>query len=235
MSSNGHVVAATWSAADFTDLDALNEPVLVDIFEGTKPPVLIDPRGYEQFVFLGDMGNPLIAEAVAVHQAEQREIQRAPDAAWVDRAVEIRAVNDKILAAILVAPKYCPRERLQHGRPPAGQLWWGSFNDTQRRLLVDFWHSGIEALKSVRAAAGPDEPAIRGGDGLPPTAQPDPDSASPAVGAVDAGRSGTPLAERAGDGREDSGSLSNTSPRSPDWGDRGRPVALNDRRDTVGG
>src|SRR5205814_9647057 len=112
MSSNGHVVAATWSAADFAELETLNEPVAVDIFEGKRPPVLIDPRGYEQFVFLGDMGNPLIAEAVKAHHAEQREIQRAPDAAWVDRAVEIRAVNDTILAAICVAPPYCPPERL---------------------------------------------------------------------------------------------------------------------------
>jgi hypothetical protein len=206
MQSNGHVVAATWSAADFADLEHLNEPVLVDIFEGKRPPVLIDPRGYEQFVFLGDMGNPLIAEAVAMHQAEQREIQRAPETAWVDRAIEIRAVNDKILAAILVEPRYCPRARLINGRPPAGQLWWGSFNDTQRRLLVDFWHSGIEALKSVRAPAVPDAPPAHDGDGVSPTAEPHPDPARAALGGLAAGRSGAALVERAGD-RGEGGSL----------------------------
>jgi hypothetical protein len=203
MSSNGHVVAVTWRAEDFAALERLNEPVLVDVFEGKKPPVLIDPRGYEQFVYLGDVSNPLIAEAVAAHQTQQRRLQKAGDTAWVDLAAEIRAVNDKILAAICLAPQYCPRERLVNGRPPPGQLWYGSFTDTQRRQLVDFWHSGVEALKPFRAAVPPDEHAAHSGERLSPVAEPDPDPPGAAVGAVDAGRSGDLLAERAGRGGED--------------------------------
>jgi hypothetical protein len=208
MSSNGHVVAATWSAADFADLDALNEPVSVDIFEGKKPPVIVDPRGYEQFVYLGDLGNPLVAEAVAAYQTQQRTMQREPDRSWVDQAIAIRGVNDKVLAAILIAPKYCPKERLVNGRPPPGQLWWGSFTDTQRRQLVDFWHSGVEALKPFRAAAPPDADAPPASDGVSSTAQPSPDPASPAVGPVVPERSGPTLVQRAGTvGEDGSGQL----------------------------
>lgn len=199
MTTNGHVVAATWTADDFTDLETLNAPVLVDIYEGAKPPVLIDPRGYEQFVFLGDLGNPLITEAVAAHQQEQREIARAPDIAWVDRAMQIRALNDKILAAICLTPPYCPKERLVGGRPPAGYLWWGAFTDPQRRLLVDFWHSGIEALKSVRAAAPPDADALPPSAGVAPAPEHPADPPGAAVGAMVPERSGPALVERAGD------------------------------------
>lgn len=200
MSGNGHVVAATWRAEDFTALDALNEPVWVDIFEGKRPPVCIDPRGYEQFVYLGDLGNPLIAEAVAAHQVQQRVIQKEPDRLWVEVAMDVRAVNDKVLAAILQTPPYCPKERLVHGRPPPGHLWWGSFTPTQRQQLVDFWHSGVDALKSVRAASPPDEHAVHPGDGLPPAAEPPADSPGPPLGAVVPERGGPALANGAGCG-----------------------------------
>ena len=198
MSSNGHVVAATWSAADFADLEALNAPVAVDIFAGQKPPVVIDPRGYEQFVYLGDLGNPLIAEAVAAYQAQQRAMQREPDRSWVDQAIEIRAVNDKVLAAILVTPPYCPKERLVGGRPPPGQLWWGAFTDTQRRQLVDFWHSGVEALKPFRAAAAADAAAAPASDGVPPAPVAGADPAGAAVGPVGVERSSDLLGVGAG-------------------------------------
>jgi hypothetical protein len=145
---------------------------------------------------LGDLGNPLIGEAVAAYQAQQRQIQREPDRAWVDVAIDVRAVNDKVLAAICLTPPYCPKERLVNGRPPPGHLWWGSFTNEQRRLLVDFWHSGVDALKPFRAAAPPDEHALPAGDGVSPAPERDPDPAGAAVGAVVSGRGGAPLVER---------------------------------------
>lgn len=199
MSTNGHVVAATWRAEDFADLERLAEPLAIDIFEGKKPPVVIDARGYEMLVFCGDVGNPLITDAVAAYEAQNRRtLQQNTEIDTLDRAAEIRDLHDKVLAAICVQPRYCAKAQLVNGRPPAGQLWFGAFTNEQRRALVQFFYTGADALKSLPAAALPREPAPRPGERLSPAPEPDSHPASATVSAVVAGRSGTPVAVRAG-------------------------------------
>ena len=201
MDSNGHGVAATWRPEDFADLETLAAPLAVNIFESKKPPIVIDPRGYEMLVFCGDVGNPLIADAVAAYEEQNRratQVQTTTDA--LDRAPEIRDLHDKVLAAICLQPRYCPKAKLMQGRPPPGQLWYGSFTADQRRNLVNFFYVGADALKSLPAAALPPEPAPRRSERLAPAAEHDPDSAGAAVSPVVARRGDSPLAERAGHG-----------------------------------
>lgn len=173
MQSNGHtpVVPATWKAEDFADLETYCQPIAVDVYEGRKPPVLVDARGYDVIAMAGDVDNPLIRVALDAFYGSSRKAmatERAPQAEpdIADLAHEARDIQDKILAAIIVAPPYAVVAQCRDGKPPSGHLWYGSFTSEQRRRLADFFYSGADALKGFRQPAGAGERAARDGAGL---------------------------------------------------------------------
>lgn len=165
MARNGHVKPATWTPEDFADLEQLNAPIEVDIFDGQKPPVLVDARGYDTLAYLGEVGNPLITEALAAFDAIRTHRER-PDDDGTEALLLWRDMQDKALAAILVHPPYCRKDALVDGKPPPGHLWYGSFTGDQRRALVEFFSQGASALKSFRAEQLPDGAALRAGQVL---------------------------------------------------------------------
>jgi hypothetical protein len=185
--------APTWRAEDFTALAEYLSPIWIDIFEGARPPILIDPRGYDAIAFQGDVANPLIATAIAAYEAlTQRNLNRAQDVPTppiVDvgrAAAEARDLQDKFLAAVIVAPPYAAGVR--DGRPPAGHLWYSAFTADQRRRLTDFFYNGAEALKSVRRAPDPHAHAKRDGGGVSSAAEQHSDPASAGLPPLVAGR-----------------------------------------------
>jgi hypothetical protein len=202
MSTNGHVVAATWRAEDFADLEAYNGVIAVDVFDGKKPPIQLDARSYDQLVFEGATGNPLVSAALDAFYDGRRRFEAAEAAGQTTDIAEQSArawdLQDKILAAIIKTPPYAPKAKLVEGRPPAGHLWYGSFTGDQRRKLVDFFYSGAEALKSFRPQQRPDAHAARPGDGVPPTAEPDSNTTRTVIPEVVAGWGGADLAQPAG-------------------------------------
>src|SRR5262245_14664246 len=197
------VLPSTWRPEDFAALEVYLDPIYVDIFEGARPPVLVDARGYEMVAYQGTTGNPLMAVALeAFYGSGQRAINDPVPRQQRDlagAADEARMLLDTILAAVIVAPPYAPRARCgDDGRaPPVGHLWWGSFTADQRRLLGDFFYGGAEALKSVRRVAYPDALAHRDGERLRLSAVGDPDPAGAGVSPLVAGRGDAVPGERA--------------------------------------
>jgi hypothetical protein len=202
MSTNGHVVAATWRAEDFEELARLNEPLAVDVFEGKRPPIIVDARSYDQLVLEGVHDNPLAQAALeAFYEGRRRSAAAAAKGQELDIAEQSERtwdLQDKILAAVIKQPPYAPKTRIVDGRPPAGHLWYGSFSFDQRRNLIDFFYSGGDAIKHFRQPAKPDGHAVRAGGGVSPTPEQHPDPERPTVSAVVAGRGGADLAAGAG-------------------------------------
>lgn len=154
-----------------------------------RPPLVLDLGALVERICDQQIGNPLLralerlerlraAEAAAPDAAAP---DAAPDAAppaadapapapgWVATVRRTQAViaqEDQILATLLVAPPYCPLDRLPRGRRPADALCYWDFTPEQRQLLFNVAFAGPEALAGFRCepagpAPVPDGPGVR--------------------------------------------------------------------------
>lgn len=138
-----------------------------------KPPICLDLTGIAQLVMDGKVGNAILTRMAELAAVEDAEVDREeadaeadpgagspPDARFWERAQEVQAWQDDVLAAVVVYPPYCRKADLPlTGRPP-GALCWHNFTQEQRLQIVAWAMNppGAAALASFRgepAGAGP--------------------------------------------------------------------------------
>lgn len=192
----------SWTDADFAAFERLNQPTEIRLRGPHGPAIRVDPRGYEALAHADDR-NPLAEEAVRAFRENVRQgAQSAERGVYLDpleyarRANEVLALQDRILAAVIVDPPYCPKTQYQHGKPLLHHLYFDAFTPDERRRIADLFYSGADALKSFRPGPGQDEPLAGDGGELSPAPAPVP-AGEPAVADV-----GPVVVQRGGDALE---------------------------------
>lgn len=177
---------AKWKPEDYERLAGQSGFVEVPVWSDL-PPVVIDARGYQALALLGDIPNPLLVRALdaLLKDDEQRLDDDGREKEFWRRATETAELQDDILTFLLREPKYAPKSKYVDGKIPRGCVGYYSFTGAQRRSLVEFLYSGMEAMLLFRPGPGADEHAARDGVGPGPAAeQPGPVSTNGAASVV---------------------------------------------------